>query len=442
MLRVWNVSLIVATFTLALLGTFLVRSGILESIHAFGDSTVGGPLLALIAVVVIGSAALIVSRLDDLRSERRIESLFSRESVFLVNNLLLVGLCVVIFWGTFFPLISEAITGEKSSLGPPWFDRFVAPLAIVLVLFTGNRPAARLAPGQPGVAVAARPRAAGGRRASSLSRSPRSRDALEAPLALVAVRVRVLRARRARDRVLARGRRPAGARRRQPGPPRWAASWPATAAATAATSSTPGSRSCSSPSPRRRASRRARTCACSPASRRKVGDYDGHLRASRRSSIDPKEQRLNFGAVLDVSRDGKQVATLYPSRNYYSIDDRRRARSPASSRARRRARSGRRTSVGGDIWTAMRPDLTPLDDGDRARSTSGLQRSLPGHRARRTDARPARGDARLHGPPGPGDPQPRGALRRQSAAGRLPRQRQPARDLDLDRRRDRGRRRR
>jgi len=79
MLRVWNVSLIVAAFALALLGTFLVRSGILQSIHAFGDSTVGGPLLGLIAVVVIGSAALIVSRLDALRGERRIESLASRE---------------------------------------------------------------------------------------------------------------------------------------------------------------------------------------------------------------------------------------------------------------------------------------------------------------------------------------------------------------------------
>ena len=140
MLKVWNVSLIVATFTLCLLGTFLVRSGILESIHAFGASTVGGPLLALIAVVIVGSAALIISRLDDLRSQRRLESLASRESIFLVNNLLLVGLCAVIFWGTFFPLISEAITGERSSLGSPWFDAYTAPLAIGLVLFTGIGP--------------------------------------------------------------------------------------------------------------------------------------------------------------------------------------------------------------------------------------------------------------------------------------------------------------
>ena len=140
MLRVWNVSLICGTFALALLGTFLVRSGILESIHAFGASTVGGPLLALIAIVIIGSAFLIVSRLDDLRSTKRIESLASREAVFLVNNLLLVGLAAVIFWGTFFPLISELFTGERASLAAPWFNRYTTPLAILLVLFTGIGP--------------------------------------------------------------------------------------------------------------------------------------------------------------------------------------------------------------------------------------------------------------------------------------------------------------
>jgi cytochrome c-type biogenesis protein CcmF len=140
MLKVWNACLIVATFSLALLGTFLVRSGVLQSIHAFGDSTVGPYILALIGVVLIGSTALIVSRLDDLRSEKRIDSLASRESVFLVNNLLLVALVVAIFWGTFFPLISELFTGEKSSLAAPWFDRYTTPLAIVLVLFTGIGP--------------------------------------------------------------------------------------------------------------------------------------------------------------------------------------------------------------------------------------------------------------------------------------------------------------
>jgi cytochrome c-type biogenesis protein CcmF len=140
MLKVWNVSLIVGTFSLALLGTFLVRSGVLQSIHAFGDNTVGPYLLGLIAVVLLGSAALIVSRVDELRSPKRIDSLISREAVFLVNNLLLVALCLAIFWGTFFPLISELFTGQKSSLAAPWFDRYTTPLAIALVLFTGIGP--------------------------------------------------------------------------------------------------------------------------------------------------------------------------------------------------------------------------------------------------------------------------------------------------------------
>ena len=140
MLKVWNACLVVATFSLALLGTFLVRSGVLQSIHAFGDSTVGPYILGLIAVVLVGSTALIVSRLDDLRSEKRIDSLASREAVFIVNNLLLVALCATIFWGTFFPLISELFTGTKSSLAAPWFDRYTTPLAIGLVLFTGIGP--------------------------------------------------------------------------------------------------------------------------------------------------------------------------------------------------------------------------------------------------------------------------------------------------------------
>jgi len=140
MLKVWNACLVVGTFSLALLGTFLVRSGVLQSIHAFGDNTVGPYILGLIAVVLIGSTALIVSRLDDLRSPKRIDSLISREAVFLINNLLLVGLTAVIFWGTFFPLISELFTGEKASLAAPWFDRYTTPLAILLVLFTGIGP--------------------------------------------------------------------------------------------------------------------------------------------------------------------------------------------------------------------------------------------------------------------------------------------------------------
>jgi cytochrome c-type biogenesis protein CcmF len=140
MLKVWNASLIAATFVLSLLGTFLVRSGVLDSIHAFGASTLGTPFLIFIGLVAVGSMALIVSRLDSLRSEAKLDSLISREAFFLLNNLVLVALCVVIAWGTYFPLISEAFTGEKASVGPPFFDRVTTPLALLLVLLTGIGP--------------------------------------------------------------------------------------------------------------------------------------------------------------------------------------------------------------------------------------------------------------------------------------------------------------
>ena len=140
MLKIWNASLICATFVLALLGTFLVRSGILESIHAFGASTIGVQFLVFISLVLALSAGLIIARLPDLRSSARLDSLLSREAFFLLNNLVLVGLCLVILWGTFFPLISEAVTGTEATVGPPWFNRLTTPLAIVLVLLSGIGP--------------------------------------------------------------------------------------------------------------------------------------------------------------------------------------------------------------------------------------------------------------------------------------------------------------
>src|SRR5213592_2705429 len=140
MLKMWNVSLVLATGTLAILGTFLVRSGILDSIHAFGASTLGIPFVAFIALLAAGSIALVVSRRDALRSESRLDSLLSREAMFLGNNIVLVGLCFVVFWGTFFPLISEAVTGTKAAIGPPWYDRYIVPLALLLVLLAGIGP--------------------------------------------------------------------------------------------------------------------------------------------------------------------------------------------------------------------------------------------------------------------------------------------------------------
>ncbi len=140
MLKVWNASLVLATGTLAIMGTFLVRSGVLSSIHAFGGQTLGVPFVCLIGVLIAGSIYLVVTRRDMLRSEHRIDSLLSRESAFLANNVVLVALCFVIFWGTYFPLISEALTGKAASVGPPWFDRYTVPLALLLVLLSGIGP--------------------------------------------------------------------------------------------------------------------------------------------------------------------------------------------------------------------------------------------------------------------------------------------------------------
>src|SRR3954465_4522513 len=140
MLKVWNASLIAATFVLSLLGPFLVRSGGSSSIHAFGASTLGTPFLIFIGLCAIGSIALIVSRAPDLKSQAKLDSLLSREGFFLLHTLGVVGLCVVIAGGTYFPLISEAITGTKESVGPPFFNRITTPLALLLVLLSGIGP--------------------------------------------------------------------------------------------------------------------------------------------------------------------------------------------------------------------------------------------------------------------------------------------------------------
>ncbi len=140
MLKIWNVSLVLASGTLAILGTFLVRSGILSSIHAFGASTLGVPFVLLLAAMIASSIGLTIWRRESLRSEAQLDSLLSREAVFLFQNLVLVAMVFVIFWVTFFPLISEAVTGTKVSVGPPAFRPFIVPLALLLVLLSGIGP--------------------------------------------------------------------------------------------------------------------------------------------------------------------------------------------------------------------------------------------------------------------------------------------------------------
>ncbi len=143
MMKIWNASLVLATGTLAILGTFLVRSGVLDSIHAFVEegNTVAWFFTTLIVVMIASSVYLVITRRDNaLKSASRLDSLLSRESAFLANNLVLVAITFVVLWGTFFPLISEALTGTKEAVGPPWFDQYTVPLVLILVLLSGVGP--------------------------------------------------------------------------------------------------------------------------------------------------------------------------------------------------------------------------------------------------------------------------------------------------------------
>ena len=143
MLKVWNVSLILGTGTMAIIGTFLVRSGILSSIHAFvSDPTLELSFVLLIAVMVVASVSLVLmAPKDSLRSEASLDSLrLARGGVHSTRTWCWWTLTAVIFWVTFFPLISEAITGTQVSVGPPAFRPFVVPLALVIVLLSGIGP--------------------------------------------------------------------------------------------------------------------------------------------------------------------------------------------------------------------------------------------------------------------------------------------------------------
>ena len=135
MLKRWNMALILLTFCLMLNGTFLTRAGLISSVHTFAQSAIGPLFLGFIAIVFGFSFYLFISRWDDLSSDNELDSLVSRESFFLLNNLIFLGLAVIVWWGTHFPLFSEAITGESIVVGPPFFEKTTGPLwAVVLVL--------------------------------------------------------------------------------------------------------------------------------------------------------------------------------------------------------------------------------------------------------------------------------------------------------------------
>jgi cytochrome c-type biogenesis protein CcmF len=375
MLKVWNASLVLATGVLAVLGTFLVRSGILDSIHAFGASTLGVPFLLLIGAMTFGSVGLVVSRRADLRSEHRLDSLWSREAAFLLQNVLLVALCFVIFWGTFFPLISEAVTGTKTSVGPPWFDRYSVPLALAVVALSGLGP---LIPW----------------RRVTLSGLRRS---LVAPLAIAAVALvalsfvsgvpsepkafalfcavafvvgcigqefwRGMRARQASAReaapvalvsVVRRNRRRYGGYLVHVG-------FAVLLLGVAASSSF----------------QHAQDVSLRPGQSARV---DGFTIRYARATSEPSAEKIALGAVLEVSKDGRHVATLRTSRGFYPSQDPSQGIVGRFFGGEAESQVGLRAGLGRDIWTVINPDLAPLqgivNEGNRtfARAMRGLTR--------------------------------------------------------------------
>ena len=140
MMKVWNMVLISATFFLCIYGTFLTRSGIISSVHAFAESPIGKFFVTFLAIGIAATVWLILDRLDYLKSEAELESVVSRESSFLFNNLILLASCFAVLWGTMFPVISEKFAAEKISLDAVWFNRLMVPIGLFLLFLTGVGP--------------------------------------------------------------------------------------------------------------------------------------------------------------------------------------------------------------------------------------------------------------------------------------------------------------
>jgi cytochrome c-type biogenesis protein CcmF len=375
MLKIWNVSLVLATGTLAILGTFLVRSGILDSIHAFGASTLGVPFVILIAALIAGSIGLVVWRRAELRSENRLDSLLSREAIFLLNNLVLVAMAFVVFWGTFWPLIAEALTGTRRALGPPWFDKYTVPLAIVLVLLSGVGPV--IAWRKATAANARRNFLLPGAAALGLGAVLAAFGAASRPLALamfvcgafVVASVgqefwRGVGVRRAMTgegplgalrSLVARNRRRYGGYLVHVG---MALLFVGVAASTAFND--------------------ARDVRLAPGQSVRAGDYEfTYVKPTSRISTSGagELEKISFGAVVDVRRDGEHVTTLRPERGYYPSRDVN-GLGPVGRFFEGEATSevGLKAGVRRDIWTAMTPDirrlLPTIEEGDRVFSAA------------------------------------------------------------------------
>ncbi|HEX8991289.1 MAG TPA: heme lyase CcmF/NrfE family subunit [Anaerolineales bacterium] len=140
LLKQWNMILIILTYALVIFGTFLTRSGVLSSVHAFAQSAIGPAFFIFIGVTFISSIGLVIYRWPELRGETELKSMLSREALFLLNNLLFMSVLIVCFWGVIFPLISELVTGQKVTVGPPFYTRATGPLFATLMLLMGVAP--------------------------------------------------------------------------------------------------------------------------------------------------------------------------------------------------------------------------------------------------------------------------------------------------------------
>jgi cytochrome c-type biogenesis protein CcmF len=140
MMKVWNIVLVSATFFLCIFGTFLTRSGVVSSVHAFAEGPIGKYFVAFLAVGIAATIYLILDRLDYLKSEAQLEAVISRESSFMFNNLVLLASCFAVLWGTLFPVISEYVSGEKISLDKEWFNQLMIPIGLFLLVLTGVGP--------------------------------------------------------------------------------------------------------------------------------------------------------------------------------------------------------------------------------------------------------------------------------------------------------------
>ena len=142
MFKIWNMVLILLSFCLMVLGTFVTRTGVISSVHSFARSSLGIPFLSFVAVVFVGSVGLIISRSDLLKSENKLDSILSREAMFVLNNFLFMTLTFTVFVGTYYSMFSELLVNEKLTVGPPVYNQLVGPQAALLILLMGVGPLA------------------------------------------------------------------------------------------------------------------------------------------------------------------------------------------------------------------------------------------------------------------------------------------------------------